>query len=497
MKPSVSFRTFGCRLNQLETEAIAAAFETAGFGTAPFGSGSLVTVLNTCTVTGKAEQKARREIRAALRGNPAGLVLVTGCYAEVEGEALAALGERAVVVPGSAKDLVLDLASRLAEAAEHGLDPVDEARAALASASGHARDPFAFRPASFAFHARPALKVQDGCDNACTYCRVRIARGRAVSLPVAEALARARALAASGAAEIVLTGVNLSQYHDPGTGADFAALLEALLAGTDGVAYRISSWEPDRVDGGFARAFSNPRVRAHVHLALQSGCDATLGRMARPYRTDRVREAGALLRGARPGFFLGVDLILGFPGETDAEFAETLALLDELRPAWIHAFPYSPRPGTRAALMPGKVPERVAGERVALVMERARAWRADYARSRVGSETELVLEGIEGSPDVEDGLGAPDRAVAAGPGAGEAGAAGGATGSRTGTSDEFLGVLVEGLPPELDRPGVAVRVSILEALPGGEGLGAPDLRGRFVAPTRSDPLLSAPGVLPL
>ncbi|MBN1241607.1 MAG: tRNA (N(6)-L-threonylcarbamoyladenosine(37)-C(2))-methylthiotransferase MtaB [Spirochaetales bacterium] len=485
MKPGVAFRTFGCRLNQLETEAMAAAFDAAGFASVPFGAGAFVTVLNTCTVTGKAEQKARREIRAALRGNPDGLVLVTGCYAEVEGEALAALGERAVVVPGSAKDRVLDLASRLAEAAEHGLDPVDEARAALDAASGRVRDPFAFAPGRFAFHARPALKIQDGCDNACTYCRVRIARGRAVSLSAAEVLSRARSLADSGAAEIVLTGVNLSQYRDPDTGAGFAGLLETLLAGTDSVAYRISSWEPDRVDGGFASVFADPRVRAHVHLALQSGCDATLGRMARPYRTAKVREAVALLRAARPGFFLGVDLILGFPGETDAEFAETLSLLDELRPAWIHAFPYSPRPGTKAAVMGGKVPERVAGERVALVTNRARAWRSDYALSRVGLETEVVLEGQGGA-----GYAGEDEAEAPGgealPGCG-----------RAGTSGEFLGVLVHGLPPDLDRPGVAVRVSLEQAMAGGDGLGVPDLRGRFVAPAGPGSLLSIPGVLPL
>ncbi|MBP7096466.1 MAG: tRNA (N(6)-L-threonylcarbamoyladenosine(37)-C(2))-methylthiotransferase MtaB [Spirochaetia bacterium] len=485
MKPSVAFRTFGCRLNQLETEAIAAAFAAAGFATVPFGSGASVTVLNTCTVTGKAEQKARREIRAALRGRSDGLVLVTGCYAEVEGEALAALGDRAVVVPGSAKDRLLDLASRLAEAVEHGLDLVDEARAALDGAAGRARDPFAFKPASFAFHARPALKVQDGCDNACTYCRVRIARGPAVSLPMAEVLERARALAETGAAEIVLTGVNLSQYRDPVTGAPFAALLEALIEGTEGVAYRISSWEPDRVDGNFASVFSNPRVRAHVHLALQSGCDATLGRMARPYRTARVREAVALLRAARPGLFLGVDLILGFPGETDAEFTETLALLDHIRPAWIHAFPYSARPGTKAATMAGKVPERVAGERVALVTERAGAWRKDFANGRVGLETEVVLEGPDES-GVEAGLdaGAADRSRAP-------------EGTRGGTSDEFLGVLVEDLPEAFDRPGVAVMVSLEEAFPAGGGLGAPDLRGRFLAPARPRPLLSAPGVLPL
>lgn len=485
MKHSVAFRTFGCRLNQLETEAIAAAFASAGFATAASGSGALVTVLNTCTVTGKAEQKARREIRCALRGNPDGLVLVTGCYAEVEGEALAALGERAVVVPGSAKDQVLALASRLAEAAEHGLDPVDEARAALAAASGRERDPFVFNPGQFAFHARPALKVQDGCDNACTYCRVRIARGPAVSLPAAEVLERARALAASGAAEIVLTGVNLSQYRDPATGGDFAALLETLIDGTDSVAYRVSSWEPDRVDAAFARAFANPRIRPHVHLALQSGCDATLGRMARPYRTTRVREAVALLGAARDGFFLGVDLILGFPGETDAEFAETLALLDELRPAWIHAFPYSARPGTRAATMPGKVPERVAGERVALVMERARAWRREYAASRLGMETELVLEGVEDMPGDQVG-----HEV-------EAGTREAAAGCRVGTSAEYLGVLVEGLPAHLDRPGAAVRARLEAVLPDGEGLGAPELRGRFTAPAGPVPLLSASDVLPL
>jgi len=291
-----AFRTFGCKLNQLETEALAAAFRDAGAVIAPFSEIAEVYVVNTCTVTGKAEQKARREIRKALRTNPQAVVLVTGCWAELAAADVQSLGPRAVAIPGGRKDDVALLARDLAEAWEKGLDLADAAERGLDGLSGRRHDPFAFRPENFLLHSRSSLKIQDGCDNRCAYCRVCLARGPSRSLEPREILLRSRSLAERGAAEIVLTGVNLSQYRSGGL--DMAELLTLLVRETDGVSYRLSSYEPDKVDDAFLTVFSSPRVRSHLHLAVQSGCDATLSRMGRGYRSDAVRKAGRKLRTA-------------------------------------------------------------------------------------------------------------------------------------------------------------------------------------------------------
>jgi threonylcarbamoyladenosine tRNA methylthiotransferase MtaB len=395
----VAFATLGCKLNQLESESLAAAFAAAGaelVAAEPADASESfdLLVLNSCTVTSKAEQKARRLVRQALAANPRAAAIVTGCYAQVEAGAIAALGDRVFVVGGDAKDSLLGLPGYLAEVWGGRGDLADALRDWSAGAgSGVGGDRFAFEPATFAFHSRPSLKVQDGCDNRCSYCRVCIARGPSVSLAPELALERARALEARGAAEIVLTGVNLSQYRWGELG--FPGLLEALIAGTERVAFRLSSYEPDRIDEAFVAAFAKARVRPHVHLAVQSGADPVLAAMGRRYRRGRVLEAVRALRGARRDPFIGADLIVGFPGETDEDARATLELAEECDFAWIHAFRFSPRPGTKAANLPGRVPERVAGERARELAVLARRGKAAYAARWSGAELEAVFEGSD------------------------------------------------------------------------------------------------------
>ncbi len=500
-----AFRTFGCKLNQLETEALAGAFRESGALLAPFSEPAEVYVVNTCTVTGKAEQKARREIRRALRTNPQAVVLVTGCWAEVGAGEVAALGPRTVVIPGGRKDDVALLASDLAEAWEKGMDLAEAAERGRDALSGRGHDPFAFRPETFLLHSRASLKVQDGCDNRCAYCRVCLARGSSRSLAPGEVVARARSLAERGAREIVLTGVNLSQYRAGGV--SMAGLLSLLVRETEGVAYRLSSWEPDRVDDEFLAAFALPRVRNHLHLAVQSGCDTVLARMGRGYRAEVVRRAVRDLRAAKADPFLGADLIAGFPGETEAEFRTTFDLAAELDFAWIHAFPFSPRPGTKAFGMRPRVPERTAGERVEALLDLGRRGRAAYAARSVGRLTRAVLEdpreeeGPEpsgGGIDFEAGPdpareacadpGSEDVDVAAGSGAPRVSGIGAAPALPEGdratavsaVSDEYLRLEVTGIPEALRRRGAEVACRIAEAFPGAGDLGIPDARAEFV-----------------
>jgi threonylcarbamoyladenosine tRNA methylthiotransferase MtaB len=393
----VAFRTLGCKLNQLETESLAEAFSAAGALIAHFDEEADLYVVNTCTVTSKAEQKARRVMRQALVQNPQAVVLVTGCYAQMDPEGLSLIHPRAVVIPGDEKSSLLALAAWLQDNWQghgdlHGA--VIEWKAtlhAIAEPGLQATlDRFAYHPRNFAFHSRPSLKIEDGCDNRCAYCRVCLARGPAVSLPADLVLERVLELEEAGKAEVVLTGINLAHYRDGAL--RFPGLLACLVDGTKSIRFRISSWEPEFIDQAFLSAFAHPRVQPHVHLSVQSGSDTVLRRMARPYTAGRVAEAVAALRATRDDPFLAADIIAGFPGETEAEFEETFAFCRDMDFAWIHAFPFSARPGTKAFDMRPKVPERLAGERVARLNALAKAGKAAYVQRWIGKTIPLILE---------------------------------------------------------------------------------------------------------
>lgn len=470
----VAFRTLGCKLNQLETESIADAFSAVGAAVCPFDEAADLYVVNTCTVTSKAEQKARRTIRQALLQNPQAAVLVTGCYAQMDPDGLSVIHPRSVVVPGDEKSALLNLAGWLQDHWQgHGdlLDAVAEWKLGLSVKGGASPDRFAYHPRSFAFHSRPSIKIEDGCNNRCTYCRVCLARGPAVSLQASEVLARVRALEDAGKSEAVLTGVNLSQYRDGSTG--FPELLEYLVEKTRNIRFRISSYEPERVNEAFLKAFALQRVQPHVHLAMQSGSTAVLRRMARPYDAKRLREAVGALRSARQDPFIAADLIAGFPGETDVEFEETLALCRELDLAWIHAFPFSARPGTKAFDMRPKIPERMAGERVSRLSALALAGKARYVDRWIGETVEVILERGDVHDDDAD-ANAEEPTFPRSPNACHIGTSPHAY--RIGTSANYLKVAISGVPDSLEHG------ALVKALLHGRGF-APgiDARAGFVA----------------
>ncbi|MDR2134842.1 MAG: radical SAM protein [Treponema sp.] len=476
---SFSVYTLGCKLNQLESEALADAFLREGFSRAPFSpearpagegaadaaapsGGPELLVINTCTVTSKAEQKARRVIRKALRDCPGASVIVTGCYARLDPGDIAALeagaagdsppGKRRLFVCGEKKAL-LELPRRLRGADAAGLasllDSLNRDSAAC-SEDAAGENAFAFAPEYFSAHSRSFLKIQDGCDNHCTYCRARLARGKSVSLPAEKALAELRALERRGYREAVLTGLNITQYRDPllesgaaETGGvrrsgDLAGLLDFFLAGTRDIALRLSSLEPDEVKGGLARVLARPRIRPHFHLSVQSGSAPVLEKMGRPYTPADVEEAAALLRSLRDDPFLACDIITGFPGESGAEFEKTLNLCRSIGFAWIHAFPYSKRPGTPAFSFRPPAGGGESAHRVEILLKLARQGRSVYIRRWLGREVEALAEAEhEKTP-----------------------------GYCRGMSDNYLRLRIK--CSEVPPPGAALRCRILEEAPPAE-----------------------------
>ena len=407
-----SIFTLGCKLNQLESEAIADSFKKAGFRLVPWDSYShepRIIIVNTCTVTSKADQKARRMIRKLLNDNPASCVIVTGCYAQLDADEIMKLDEQSgraggrlfalgggegAASPASAagaKSALLGLPEYLLDATSgEPLSFLLESWMQNIASTAENDSIFDFKPDDFSFHSRGYLKIQDGCDNACAYCRVRLARGHSVSLNREAALERLRAFEAKGFPEIFITGVNITQYND--NGIDLAGLLKLLLDGTSNIFLRLSSLEPERIDEKLASALGHPRIRPHFHLSLQSGSDAILRRMGRIYNVYTAENAIALLRSAKDNPFLACDIIAGFPGETEDEFAKTLGFCEKTRFAWIHAFPYSKRPGTAAFSFGDPVRDSDKTRRVEMLGALALRGRREYAKAWLGKELSAVVE---------------------------------------------------------------------------------------------------------
>lgn len=411
MKGIIHFETLGCRLNQDESEGAARCFSKAGFvsdldpisSKTEISNDVILCIINTCTVTGKAEQKARRIIRLLLEKFPKAPLIVTGCYAELDGKQITEICPDRICILSGMKKFIL---SRIAEEAAGGVldaeknllgrNPlqnfIDECSKEEVSAK---LNKFTLFTPVFEKHSRSSLKIQDGCNNNCSFCRIHLARGKSVSLDVQEAIDRAREQEAHGAVEIVLTGVNLSQYagkSPEGPLLAFGGLLERLLAETSRVKYRVSSFYPQHVTEDLCKILAKDRIQPFFHLSIQSGSDRILDKMCRPYKVEHVARAVELLRKYKPGCFISCDIIAGFPGETEEDFALTEKLCRESNFAWIHAFPYSPRPGTAAKDMKPQIPERIKDERVKVLTSYAVNGKIDFIRNAIGKTFNAIVE---------------------------------------------------------------------------------------------------------
>ncbi|MBI3962268.1 MAG: MiaB/RimO family radical SAM methylthiotransferase [Deinococcus sp.] len=368
----IATKTLGCKVNQVETEALAAALPLVAVD---FPQAADVYLINSCAVTGTAGAECRAVVRRARRANPEAVIAVTGCYVELAREELREAGAHILVDNTHKAQLPILVAEHL------GLELSDYEAAETVWGNGEA-------PGE---RIRAFLKVQDGCAAGCSYCIIWKLRGEERNRPIAAVVRAAEKLAAQGIKEIVLTGVHLGAF-EPG----LVVLLRELLP--IGPALRISSLEPECISPELLELMAQqPRIRPHLHLPLQSGSDHILGKMRRRYQyrhfRARVRQAYELV----PGFSLSMDLIAGFPGETEEDHQATVRAVEESRPVKLHVFPFSPREGTDAALMPHQVPPPLRQQRTAELIALGERIVQEHIADLVGNTTPFLVERVSDS----------------------------------------------------------------------------------------------------
>jgi threonylcarbamoyladenosine tRNA methylthiotransferase MtaB len=389
---SVAFYTLGCKLNYSETSAIGRQFAEHGYEEVAFAEGADIYVINTCSVTEFADRKCRQTVRRALRANPAAKVVVVGCYAQLKPAEIAEIPGVDLVLGAAEKFRVLDFIDELSQSPEKGL-----VRASEVSAANEFVHSF-----SFGDRTRSFLKVQDGCDYKCSFCTIPLARGASRSSTVDKVVADAEAIARMGTREVVLTGVNIGDFGNgteviEGTRPKKEALFIDLIRALDQVEgierFRISSIEPNLcTDEIIEFVATSQRFAPHFHMPLQSGNNKQLRQMRRRYQRELYAQRVEKIREVMPHCCIGVDVIVGFPGETEEDFLETYRFLNELDISYLHVFTYSERANTPAAAMPGKVPmgeRRRRNKQLTILSEKKR--RAFYEQ-HVGQERTVLFE---------------------------------------------------------------------------------------------------------
>ena len=383
----VAIYTLGCKVNQYETQAMEQELRRRGHTLVPFDGPAEAYIINTCSVTAVSDKKSRQMIRRCRRQNPAAIVCACGCYTQTHSAEAQALDID--LIGGSAGRMAFLDALEQVYARRRRVVQLDDALGRREfeplSAGGMER------------RTRAMLKIEDGCQNFCTYCIIPFARGPVRSLPIPEALREVERLRREGYREVVLTGIEISSWgHDLPTGETLIDLLEAISAAAGDLRLRLGSLEPRTVTEDFCqRAARLPNLCPHFHLSLQSGCDATLKRMNRRYDTARYFASCELLRQYFDRPAITTDLITGFPGETEAEFDQTLAFIRQCAFAEMHIFPYSIRPGTKAAELP-QVPGPVKDHRAARAAALAAELHRDYLLGCVGKIYPVLLEQTDG-----------------------------------------------------------------------------------------------------
>jgi threonylcarbamoyladenosine tRNA methylthiotransferase MtaB len=358
--------TLGCRTNQYESQGYADQLRQMGYVLAGEGEVADLCIVNTCTVTEGADSSSRHQIRALLREHPNAKIAVTGCMAESAPEALVQIDSRIQIIPNAEKErLVNQIFPEEENLPEFNIQAFDD-------------------------HTRAFVKVQDGCNSYCTYCIIPYVRGRSRSRQIADVVKEVEGLIANGYKEVVITGINVGDFDGGGKLADLVRAVDA-IPGLERL--RISSIDPDEIDDDLADAVLNGKTTCpSMHIVLQAGSNVTLKRMNRKYTKQIFIDTVERMVRQNPDFTVTTDIIVGFPGETDADFAETLDLVQQVKFAKVHMFPYSPRKRTRAALYPNKVPQDVIRTRKQELLRLAEKTGFELRQKFVGRKMKVLLE---------------------------------------------------------------------------------------------------------
>lgn len=386
----VAIHTLGCKVNQYETAALEGALRERGHALVPFEGTAGAYIINTCTVTAASDKKSRQAIRQVQKRSPRAVVAVCGCYAQTSPEAMKELGV----------DLIAGTADRMKFIED--LERIEKERSAacLPSSVVTVDDIMAHRTfepltaGGLEGRTRAYLKVEDGCANFCSYCVIPYARGLVRSLPLADAVAQARRLGEEGYREIIFTGIEISSWgSDLKDGSGLIDLIEAVCAAVPRLRVRLGSLEPRTVTENFCRRLAGyENLCPHFHLSMQSGCDSVLKRMNRKYDSERYYKSVKLLREYFPNPGITTDLIVGFPGETEEEFGETLAFVEKCAFSAMHIFPYSRRTGTPAARLPEQILNAVKEDRARRAAAVAAAMERAYLDQWVGKTLSVLFE---------------------------------------------------------------------------------------------------------
>ena len=381
---SVAFCTLGCKVNQYETDAMEELFQKSGYAIRDFHEAADVYVINTCTVTNMADRKSRQMLHRARKKNPDAVIVAAGCYVQASAETIEADTAIDLIVGNNRKGQIVDMVEEFMERHNRAVNLID---------INHTSDYETLGITRVSEHTRAYIKIQDGCNQFCSYCIIPYARGRVRSRKAEEIIAEVSGLAAAGYKEIVLTGIHISSYGTDFGNIGLADLVERLAAVKGIERIRFGSLEPGIVTEEFVRRLTRiPQICPHFHLSLQSGCGETLKRMNRHYTPEDYKQRCELLRKYfdRPAFT--TDVIVGFPGETDEEFEATEKFLEEIHFAEMHVFKYSPRKGTRAAKMPDQVNETVKTQRSARLLALGEKMSEDYRKLCEKKVLEVLAE---------------------------------------------------------------------------------------------------------
>lgn len=386
MKGKVALHNLGCKVNAYETEAMQQMLEAAGYEIVPFAPGADIYVINTCTVTNIADRKSRQMIHKAKKMNPNAIVVAAGCYVQAGKEKAEMDMSIDLIIGNNKKQELIPLLEEFQKNrnCEQGIIDI-----------GRTREYEELEIDRTEEHTRAYIKVQDGCNQFCTYCVIPYARGRVRSRRTEDVVREVGRLAGSGCQEIVLTGIHLSSYgvDRKEEGENLLSLIQAVHRVNGIERIRLGSLEPGIITEEFAAAIAKlPKVCPHFHLSLQSGCTSTLKRMNRRYTAEEYREKCEILRKYYPAPALTTDVITGFPGETEEEFAESRSFVDSIGFYETHIFPYSRREGTKAADMPDQLPEQIKKERCRELIALGKKHRTEYMQHFLGQEKTVLFE---------------------------------------------------------------------------------------------------------